>query len=105
MFFFSFYNFYCIFNFKNLQEQPDGDKPDDDEDRKNPAYVPRKGAFYEHDFRDGIEGEEENTEKETPEDTKYVLSKIVLNATQKARKNKTITIGTLPINVVIKLIC
>jgi protein CASC3 len=39
----------------HFQEQPDKNKEklDDDQDRKNPAYVPRKGAFYEHDFRDG----------------------------------------------------
>lgn len=40
------------------EEQPDNEKPDDDEDKKNPAYVPRRGAFYEHDFRQGDEGQE-----------------------------------------------
>ncbi|XP_005101361.1 serine/arginine repetitive matrix protein 1 isoform X2 [Aplysia californica] len=40
------------------EEQPEKDKPDDDEDKKNPAYVPRRGAFYEHDFRQGDEGPE-----------------------------------------------
>ncbi|WAR09621.1 CASC3-like protein [Mya arenaria] len=30
------------------EEQP---KLDDDEDRQNPAYIPRRGAFYEHDMR------------------------------------------------------
>ncbi len=47
------------------QEQPD--KPeelDDDEDRKNPAYIPRKGAFYEHDTRiDEEDGETATTEE------------------------------------------
>ncbi|XP_066554879.1 protein CASC3 isoform X2 [Amia ocellicauda] len=28
-----------------------GKKLDDDEDRKNPAYIPRKGLFFEHDVR------------------------------------------------------
>ncbi|XP_056143406.1 protein CASC3 [Lampris incognitus] len=28
-----------------------GQKLDDDEDRKNPAYIPRKGLFFEHDVR------------------------------------------------------
>ena len=37
---------------------------DDDDDKKNPAFVPRKGAFYEHDYRQGDEGEEEEEEKE-----------------------------------------
>lgn len=32
---------------------------DDDEDKKNPAYVPRKGAFYEHDLRTGEEDVQE----------------------------------------------
>ena len=49
----------------SAQEQPDKENVDDDEDKKNPAYVPRKGAFYEHDLRTG----EEDTAEETP---KYV---------------------------------
>ncbi|XP_057673779.1 protein CASC3 [Corythoichthys intestinalis] len=28
-----------------------GQRLDDDEDRKNPAYIPRKGLFFEHDVR------------------------------------------------------
>jgi hypothetical protein len=32
----------------DLQEQP---KLDIDEDRQNPAYIPKRGAFYEHDLR------------------------------------------------------
>ena len=58
---------HCRFFFFWLQEQPDNEKPDDDEDKKNPAYVPRRGAFYEHDFRqgdEGPEGEEEEPAKE-----------------------------------------
>ncbi|KAG8446737.1 hypothetical protein GDO86_014264 [Hymenochirus boettgeri] len=31
---------------------------DDDEDRKNPAYIPRKGLFFEHDLRGHINDEE-----------------------------------------------
>ncbi|XP_069762925.1 protein CASC3 isoform X2 [Narcine bancroftii] len=31
---------------------------DDDEDRKNPAYIPRKGLFFEHDLRGHTEPEE-----------------------------------------------
>ncbi|CAG5130508.1 unnamed protein product [Candidula unifasciata] len=49
------------------EEQPENDKPDDDEDKKNPAYVPRKGAFYEHDYRRGDEvPEAEVTEELKP---------------------------------------
>jgi len=45
---------FCI-----VQEQPekaaDLKRLDDDEDRQNPAFVPRKGAFFEHDLRRGSE--------------------------------------------------
>ncbi|XP_033826366.1 protein CASC3 [Periophthalmus magnuspinnatus] len=33
-------------------------KLDDDEDRKNPAYIPRKGLFFEHDLRGATQEEE-----------------------------------------------
>merc|ERR1711872_672485 len=40
---------------------------DDDEDKKNPAYIPKRGMFYEHDDRidpaDEVEGGEEEEEK------------------------------------------
>ncbi|XP_038564855.1 LOW QUALITY PROTEIN: protein CASC3-like [Micropterus salmoides] len=43
-------------------ETKDGGKPgqklDDDEDRKNPAYIPRKGLFFEHDVRGHTQEEE-----------------------------------------------
>ncbi|XP_035385157.1 protein CASC3 isoform X1 [Electrophorus electricus] len=35
-----------------------GQKLDDDEDRKNPAYIPRKGLFFEHDVRGQTQDEE-----------------------------------------------
>ncbi|XP_060946483.1 protein CASC3 [Limanda limanda] len=35
-----------------------GQKLDDDEDRKNPAYIPRKGLFFEHDVRGQAQEEE-----------------------------------------------
>ncbi|CAI9718101.1 Hypothetical predicted protein [Octopus vulgaris] len=44
------------------EEQPIDDKDkelDDDEDRRNPAYVPRRGAFYEHDTRITEDAEKE----------------------------------------------
>ncbi|CAF4598807.1 unnamed protein product, partial [Rotaria magnacalcarata] len=31
---------------------------DDDNDARNPAYIPRKGKFYEHDDRTNDEPEE-----------------------------------------------
>ncbi|XP_062875150.1 protein CASC3 [Trichomycterus rosablanca] len=35
-----------------------GQKLDDDEDRKNPAYIPRRGLFFEHDVRGQAQDEE-----------------------------------------------
>jgi CASC3/Barentsz eIF4AIII binding len=48
-----------------FQEQKEtvGEKPDIDEDRANPAYIPRKGMFYEHDMRLGDEGDEKQTDQ------------------------------------------
>jgi len=31
-------------------------KLDDDEDRRNPQYIPKKGTFYEHDDRTADDG-------------------------------------------------
>ena len=65
-----------------LQEQPDENEEknlDDDEDRKNPAYIPRKGAFYEHDNRLGEElkgGAPEDTTKMDEPETKQALPPI-----------------------------
>uniref|UniRef100_A0A1A8RGE9 Protein CASC3 n=1 Tax=Nothobranchius rachovii TaxID=451742 RepID=A0A1A8RGE9_9TELE len=46
----------------NGPETKAGGKPgqqlDDDEDRKNPAYIPRKGLFFEHDVRGHPQEEE-----------------------------------------------
>ena len=42
-----------------LQEQPN-ENLDDDEDKKNPAYIPRKGAFFEHDMRMDPDADERN---------------------------------------------
>lgn len=48
---------------------------DDDEDKKNPAYIPKRGMFYEHDDRidpedEEAEEEEKNEEKEKEKDKK-----------------------------------
>lgn len=57
---------YTILNTYIFQEQPEKSKDlDDDEDSKNPAYVPRKGMFYEHDFRS--DDTPENEKEELPE--------------------------------------
>ncbi|XP_059477603.1 protein CASC3 [Neocloeon triangulifer] len=39
-------------------------KLDDDEDRRNPQYIPKKGTFYEHDDRGADEPDEEAESKE-----------------------------------------
>lgn len=64
----------CVFSSNwhtHLQESTDdpetkaggkpGQKLDDDEDRKNPAYIPRKGLFFEHDVRGHAQEEERYT--------------------------------------------
>merc|ERR1712012_1358461 len=40
---------------------------DDDEDKKNPAYIPKRGMFYEHDDRIDPEDEEEEEEEKKEE--------------------------------------
>ncbi|CAH3944866.1 unnamed protein product [Pieris brassicae] len=44
---------------------------DDDEDRSNPQYIPKRGTFYEHDDRTAASGEESsNTTSETTSEKK-----------------------------------
>ena len=48
--------------------QEENKKVDDDEDRRNPQYIPKKGMFYEHDDRidsgeEGAEGDKTETAK------------------------------------------
>ncbi|KAI5619269.1 protein CASC3 [Silurus asotus] len=43
---------------ENKSASKAGQKLDDDEDRKNPAYIPRKGLFFEHDVRGQAQDEE-----------------------------------------------
>ena len=45
------------------QEQKD-EKVDDDEDRQNPQYIPKKGMFYEHDNKIDSSGKEAAKEGE-----------------------------------------
>ena len=52
------------------QEAGDEEKPlDGDEDRRNPQYIPKKGAFYEHDDRLGLEDEVEKEPSVEPTDS------------------------------------
>jgi protein CASC3 len=59
------------------------DKVDVDEDRRNPAYIPKRGLFYEHDDRlesgeeeeEGEEGEEEESSPEKSAEKKSDASK------------------------------
>ncbi|CAH2302246.1 CASC3 isoform X1 [Pelobates cultripes] len=43
---------------ENKSSRKSQKKLDDDEDRKNPAYIPRKGLFFEHDLRGHTHDEE-----------------------------------------------
>ncbi|XP_063990245.1 protein CASC3 isoform X2 [Diachasmimorpha longicaudata] len=59
------------------RESGDGqeeDKPpkklDDDEDRRNPQYIPKRGTFYEHDDRTGDEVTEDTVEQPPERDNK-----------------------------------
>ena len=47
-------------------EETPNETLDDDEDKKNPAYIPKRGMFYEHDDR--IDPEDEEAEEESKED-------------------------------------
>lgn len=38
------------------QDAENKKKVDDDEDRSNPQYIPKKGTFYEHDDRTADDG-------------------------------------------------
>lgn len=54
------------------QEADAKKKVDDDEDRSNPQYIPKKGTFYEHDDRtledeeDGKDEDDENAKNDDP---------------------------------------
>ncbi|XP_022199642.2 protein CASC3 isoform X2 [Nilaparvata lugens] len=45
------------------KEEEKEKKLDDDEDRRNPQYIPKKGAFYEHDDRTTVESEANDTKE------------------------------------------
>ena len=47
-------------------QEEKGAKVDDDEDRRNPQYIPKKGMFYEHDDR--IDTDEEEAEAKQAEE-------------------------------------
>jgi len=46
---------------------------DIDEDKQNPAYIPRKGLFYEHDLR--IEDDDATPDK-TEYSSVYILTRV-----------------------------
>lgn len=47
------------------EEEKPQKKLDDDEDRRNPQYIPKRGTFYEHDDRTTDEVTDNNTEQQT----------------------------------------
>ncbi|CAK1543383.1 unnamed protein product [Leptosia nina] len=46
---------------KDGESQEAEKQVDDDEDRSNPQYIPKRGTFYEHDDRTAASGEESST--------------------------------------------
>ena len=58
------------------EETPVGEEEtlDDDEDKKNPAYIPKRGMFYEHDDR--IDPEDEEEEEKSKEEDKDKKKKV-----------------------------
>ena len=58
------------------EETPLGEEEtlDDDEDKKNPAYIPKRGMFYEHDDR--IDPEDEEEEEKNKEEEKEKKKKV-----------------------------
>ncbi|KMR04521.1 protein casc3 [Lasius niger] len=57
------------------EEEKPQKKLDDDEDRRNPQYIPKRGTFYEHDDRTTDEVTDNNTETQTS--TKEIKEKKV----------------------------
>ena len=55
-------------------QEEKGAKVDDDEDRRNPQYIPKKGMFYEHDDR--IDSEDEAAAKEKTEDEQSAKKRV-----------------------------
>ncbi|XP_051170088.1 transcription factor SPT20 homolog isoform X2 [Leptopilina boulardi] len=52
------------------EEEKSQKKLDDDEDRRNPQYIPKRGTFYEHDDRTAEEATENNVEPQVERDSK-----------------------------------
>ena len=83
-----------IENLEEVGQRGHGDGGEDTkvEDKKDPAYVPRKGVFYEHDNRDCEEEEEESEEnlkrkEEKPKNKKWLHDKFREN--EQAPKSNT----------------
>ncbi|GJQ82439.1 hypothetical protein Trydic_g11853 [Trypoxylus dichotomus] len=54
------------------QESTPAKKVDDDEDKKNPQYIPKRGTFYEHDDRTADDIDSPESEKNDKESKKKV---------------------------------
>ncbi|XP_043478384.1 protein CASC3-like isoform X2 [Leptopilina heterotoma] len=52
------------------EEEKSQRKLDDDEDRRNPQYIPKRGTFYEHDDRTAEEATESAVEPQVERDSK-----------------------------------
>ncbi|XP_050296539.1 protein CASC3-like isoform X2 [Anthonomus grandis grandis] len=58
------------------QESLPQKKVDDDEDKKNPQYIPKRGTFYEHDDRTAEDDNENTEENETEKAEKEGKKKV-----------------------------
>nr|XP_022914646.1 protein CASC3 isoform X1 [Onthophagus taurus] len=83
------------------QESAPTKKIDDDEDKKNPQYIPKRGTFYEHDDRTGedLEDEEEvkddkDSKKKVWQDKKERWSHDRFNDNEQAPKSRAELIST-----------
>ncbi|XP_023937180.2 putative mediator of RNA polymerase II transcription subunit 12 [Bicyclus anynana] len=63
---------------------------DDDEDRSNPQYIPKRGTFYEHDDRTADGGEESNKATSEPASEKKEGSETPADRRRPPRKSDTL---------------
>nr|XP_034826504.1 protein CASC3 [Maniola hyperantus] len=63
---------------------------DDDEDRSNPQYIPKRGTFYEHDDRTAASGEESNNATSETASEKKEGSETPSDRRRPPRKSETL---------------
>lgn len=63
-------------------------KVDDDEDRRNPQYIPKRGIFYEHDDRTLDDPDAESNEEEADPNNENKIEKDAPKVTKKVWEEK-----------------